>query len=451
MSAWKDFYFLSDIFLVPAYLLAILLIAGMIASRKKETDPLYRYYVPALFLKIAGGLLFTAVYTFYYPGGDCHAYFWNSKVLVNLGFKHPEPFFSILAGNTTPENRSFFDQSTGFPTKTMFLKGGESFAVARFMVPFSLLGLKHMLLATILLDVFSFYGIWKFFRMVCGFYPAYHRKLAIAVLFIPSLLFWGSGIMKDTFTLTAALWSATNIFSVFLFRKKIFGNLAMLIVNMYILVSLKPYIAVALIPCLALAVAHQHALRIGNRLLGLFFAPTLIIAGIFGGISMLSLFGSMMGTYSSIEGALSKAQINQQDLIRSEQYGTHSFDIGPFDASVGGLFTKAPQAVIAGLFRPFLWEAGNAVMLISGLENTILILLTIYVLFSVRPRQTIAYFASQPYLLFALVFSLIFAFSVGLSTANFGALVRYRIPGIPFFASILAILWEAKKESRRQE
>jgi hypothetical protein len=39
------------------------------------------------------------------------------------------------------------------------------------------------------------------------------------------------------------------------------------------------------------------------------------------------------------------------------------------------------------------------------------------------------------------LFSITFAFSVGLTTSNFGALVRYKIPSIPFFLSSLIILY----------
>lgn len=41
---------------------------------------------------------------------------------------------------------------------------------------------------------------------------------------------------------------------------------------------------------------------------------------------------------------------------------------------------------------------------------------------------------------FSLIFSLFFAFSVGISTSNFGSLVRYRIPVLPFFVACLFIM-----------
>jgi hypothetical protein len=46
------------------------------------------------------------------------------------------------------------------------------------------------------------------------------------------------------------------------------------------------------------------------------------------------------------------------------------------------------------------------------------------------------------------VFSIFFAFALGITTANFGALVRYKIPSVPFFLSMLFILENQAKQSR---
>jgi hypothetical protein len=39
-----------------------------------------------------------------------------------------------------------------------------------------------------------------------------------------------------------------------------------------------------------------------------------------------------------------------------------------------------------------------------------------------------------------------FAFSVGLTTSNFGALVRYKIPAVPFYLSAILILYQRSKQ-----
>jgi len=44
-------------------------------------------------------------------------------------------------------------------------------------------------------------------------------------------------------------------------------------------------------------------------------------------------------------------------------------------------------------------------------------------------------------LIFCFSFSLLFAFALGFSTSNFGALVRFRIPFLPFFNLMLLALY----------
>lgn len=49
-------------------------------------------------------------------------------------------------------------------------------------------------------------------------------------------------------------------------------------------------------------------------------------------------------------------------------------------------------------------------------------------------------------LFFTVYFSLFFSFSVGLTTSNFGSLVRYKIPAIPFYVISLIIISSSYKE-----
>jgi hypothetical protein len=53
-------------------------------------------------------------------------------------------------------------------------------------------------------------------------------------------------------------------------------------------------------------------------------------------------------------------------------------------------------------------------------------------------------------LFFSGFFSLFFAFSVGLTTSNFGSLVRYKIPAIPFFVASLFIIFDSYQRMRAE-
>jgi uncharacterized MnhB-related membrane protein len=131
-------------------------------------------------------------------------------------------------------------------------------------------------------------------------------------------------------------------------------------------------------------------------------------------------------------------------------YGENSFDIGNFDPSVSGMLSKFPQAVIAGLYRPFLWESGNLLMIFSGLENILLLLLSLYVLLRAGPLKIIKQIFSDPFIAFCLIYTIILSLFVGLTTANFGALVRYRIPMLPFFVFAIIMIYYKHKKVKNQ-
>lgn len=151
------------------------------------------------------------------------------------------------------------------------------------------------------------------------------------------------------------------------------------------------------------------------------------------------------GKYSSVDNLIEQAWIIQDDLTR-DYYGDNSFDIGDFEPSVSGVLKKAPQAVIAGMFRPFIWETKNMLMLFSALETSIILFFIIYLLFKISLRSIRSIINKNPLLISILCFCIIMSFMVGLTAANFGALVRYRIPVIPFLVLLIIQIYNTKYE-----
>jgi hypothetical protein len=166
--------------------------------------------------------------------------------------------------------------------------------------------------------------------------------------------------------------------------------------------------------------------------------PLLLTIAVVGGYFMLISMGQVLGDYA-VERVLEKAVVTNQDL-KADYYGGNSFDIGEFEPTVPSMLMKAPVAITAAIYRPFLWEAKNIVMLISGIESLLIMFITLRILIRLRVVGVIPMALKSPLLTFSLIFSLFFAFSVGISTSNFGSLVRYRIPVLPFFIASLYIM-----------
>lgn len=208
----------------------------------------------------------------------------------------------------------------------------------------------------------------------------------------------------------------------------------------------------ALIVSSAVWLAMNSISKIKGAMARTAVAPMLIIITAFLGYTFLNSLGSQLGEYS-IERVFDRAVITQRDL-KADYYKGNSFDIGEYDANFSSMLGKAPIAIVSALFRPTILEANNPVMLVSALENLVLLIFTIRILIKTRILGFFKFFAKHHLLTFSLVFSLFFAFSVGISTSNFGSLVRYRIPILPFYVSSLYIIanyYKLSKESKEEK
>ncbi len=434
----ENFITVWDFVLFPIYFLIVYAFANAIKNSNIETNKAYEYYVKGILAKILGGFIFCCIYIFYYKGGDSIAYWKFSGCLVKLMSKNFSIYLDILSGNLTMSNYYYFDSTTGFPE---YWKDAQSFSTIRFISPLYLLSIQSYFTCTLLLSALSYAGVWRLYLLFTREFPGLEKQFAIAILFFPSLLFWGSGIMKDTYTLSAACWFTYSIYMVFIKREKIMPNIFWLIITTFVMISFKPYIFIALLPGSLVWVSFKRIQAVKSPVIKILVAPVIIVVFMLLGTVVFSSLSSNLKQYSSVDNMLNKAVVSQNDL-KQDYYQGNSFDIGEFDGSIGGVFSKFPLAVMAGLFRPFIFEARNPVMFISGVENTFLLIFTIIFLFRVGPIKVIKYILKEPLLLFSLTFAVFFAFGIGLSTSNFGALVRYKIPCIPFYLSSLYIIRE---------
>jgi hypothetical protein len=431
---------LYDLILAPLYLFVIIGLARLIKSNNINQHPEYKYFVKGLWFKIIGVIAFVSIYLFYYGGGDTITYFRGSRALGNLLIQDFSKGFAVLF-NTDSYYNSFssFNYETGFPPWHYF-DNKNTFFICRLTALLYLLGSKSFLITSFLTSVFSYIGIWKFYRLVNILYPGKSKIFAYIILFMPSLIFWGGGIMKDSYMLGATCWITYNFYHVIITRKKIFWNFCFLILNMVMIINCKPYILISLIPGFLIWINNSYLKNIRNTILRVLIFPAFILIFIgLGGLIFSSLSDSM-GVYGSLGGAIKKAQITQDDLLREWHYGGNNYKLDRIDGSISGLLGSAPLAIFTAFFRPLPWEIGSPTMVVSALENTILILFVLYSLIRVGPLKFLRLTFNDPFLVYCLVFSLFFAFGVGVAGTNFGALVRYKIPLMPFFFSFIYIV-----------
>lgn len=426
-------------FVVTPILIGVILFA---AKKKQEkeigSNKVYSYYMKGMVAKIFGALGLGVIYLFYYGGGDTLNYWVDAGRLVRLFFYDFPCAFDLLMGDESYSHYFCFDRKiTGLPV--FFPKDMQAYTVTRLTAIPHLLTINSFFACSVLMAAISYSGVWRLYLVFTNEYPRLRKEMAVAVLYMPSLLFWGSGILKDTWTLAAVGWLTYGVYRILISKNgSIILNVAYVVIAANIIIAIKPYIFVAFMPGILLWIVLGQVNKVSSPIFRVMVAPIMLMIGLVGASFLFSQTAGSLGAYGDIDATLEKAVVTQEDLKRSA-YGGNSFDIGSFEPTIPGILSKAPVAIFAGLFRPTLLDVNNVVMLISALENTFLMVFFLLSVLRVGPFSYLKTIMSEPLALFSFAFAIVFSFAVGLTTSNFGSLVRYRIPAIPFFLGGLYI------------
>ena len=441
------FLTLEGILLIFGYLALAFLIVWFISLFKyKNDDETKRYFFLGFGFKMACCIGYAVIYDFYYQwGGDTYYYYMASQGLGKVLFQDPASYFKIMFDTIDVNNMHTLAPGLSYYP---VLRDPSRYAVHRFLSPFAIIGSENYYTQNICLSLFLFLLNWKFFQYIRTKINCSDKAAFICTMLIPSVGFWSSALMKDSFTFTFNLVFIMCFAKIFFDRKIRISTIFGLVFSAYIVMELKVYILYASIAGCMVWLGSGYLKRVKSTFFKFVVAPILILVVAFGGIYALRYVGeSVGGAFGDVDAMLGKASVAQQDL-KQEYYEGHSFDIGDFDGSLGSLISMGPKAIIAGLYRPFIFESGNAVMLLSGLENSALLILSIFVFFKAGIKYSIKQILGNPFVSMCFLFSVVLALGIGISTSNFGALVRFKIPLIPFFAlGWLEILYSKQKEA----
>ena len=302
-------YSFQDIFLILIYMIIIIVFSYIIKNKFVKKYEEYKYFQTGLILKLLGVSGFILIYLFYYGGGDTVSYFKGTRALSNLLIYDFDKGLSVLLDLSDPNN-SFrsFNQNTGYPPYYMW-KDPSTFMVCRLTVPLFFLVSGSFIITSFLVSIFSYIGIWKFYRLFNILYPGYHKQFAYLILFVPSLLFWGSGIMKDSYVLSATCWISYNFYKVFIQRRKIIFNAVLLVFNLILILNIKSYILISLIPGMLLWLNNTYLQSIRNPFFRPLIFPVILIFISFLGFYTFQNISTFMGVYGDVDSAIQKLKL----------------------------------------------------------------------------------------------------------------------------------------------
>ncbi len=434
------------------YLIVVYLYFARQKNLRIKSQPEYRWFMPGLFAKLFGAIFFSLIYFYYYRGGDTTEYFYSSVSVVRLAFEDPVSFLRVWLGENSLAARELFTERTGKPFGYLFFDDRQ-YMVVRLVTPFTFLCMRSFLITTVVFSSVSYIGIWKLYQTLYRYFPRIPKQLAIAVLLMPSSVMWGSAILKDTITFSAFCWFIHALDNVWFRKVDRVSNVVALIVTSLLMVWVKPYIFMVLLPSVTVWVSYTRVSRIRNAAIKYMVLPIGAVIMTVGMLVLLNQLGEQFGKFS-LQNSLESIVITQKDLSTNQEYGNNRFDVGELENNWASVLSKFPVATTAALFRPFLTECNNFVMVLSGLENLFILSLFVRLLIKTRVIFLISAIVGNPLVMTCFTFSLLYGFVTGITTPNFGALVRFKIPLLPMFMAgmyITIFLVEERKRLRGRD
>lgn len=333
-----------------------------------------------------------------------------------------------------------------YSSKIPFFYDTQSYFLIRIAAVLDLITFSSYTGTAVLFSLFGFAGAWALFITFYRRYPTLSFSIALCTLFIPSVVFWGSGILKDTIVISALGLATYSIDILFIERNWRWKIFFLLIISIILILKIKLFILQAYIPATLCWVFYQQIVATPSMVLRVLIFPLIIFSAIFVGYWSVVKIGEGNTKYS-VDNIAKTAKITAYDIgFYTGRDAGSGYSLGELDGTFSGMIGKAPQAINVTLFRPYLWEVKNPLMFISSLESTLIFTLSLYILFSIRMRIFSA--LNNPDILFMMVFSTILAFAVGITSYNFGTLARYKIPLMPYFTLALLLIYYENKDRK---
>jgi hypothetical protein len=369
---------------------------------RRRIFPFSIYHTMAiLFFKIFMGCLYGWVFLHFYGGDDTWNYFNESKLETGLLLRHPLQFINeFLPSFSLKATNYHYGQAIQF-----YIDHFERWFLIKGLAFLNLLSGKNYYIDVLWFEFLTFPGPLLLFKLLSKEFPLRTGMNFLLIFFIPSVIFWCSGIRAEALLL---LFIVLMIYNSLAYARKpgvinalgiLAGFSGMLLIRYQFLLVFLP----AFIAYLISLVKKESSPFYFNRIF-------LVAALIF----LASLF---LPPAYQLSRPVQHAQESFFRLQGNTRYPLDSLKPGPVS------FIKIlPQAFANSALRPYPWEGKNLLQSISSADVLFLIAGLIYFLVSPHRREQI----SHPVYWFFLFYSLSQLIGIGMAVPFPGAIVRYR-------------------------
>jgi len=369
-------------------------------------------------LLVSAGVV--GVYKHYYDPqtSDMYNYYKGGKVIWSSLRDNPADYFRMVSGigGDAPHLHRYYDAANHWYKPFNYGLFNDNRTMMRYNAVLNLFTLGSFAGNLVITVFLTFLGLCYLARALGELVTQRMRMFTLVIMCIPTVLFWSSGLLKESLVMMSL--------GVFLFHWIRFTqeyrikNLLPALIFAALLVLAKFYIFVALLPAIVFLLFPVRWTYLKQTLA--MFSVLLIMLVLF--------FNSKHIVGVDFAKVMSEKQTDFVKFVNLQPRSGSSISLPSFEPTPSSMAEKLPGAYFNSFMRPHLFEASSAMPLLAALENAMLLLLI--VLMIVRFRKPLP--EEFRLILFSMSFVLILFALIGLTTPNLGALVRYKMPALPF-------------------
>lgn len=389
-------------------------------------------------LKVGAGICLFAVYTFYYTdrsGADIYKYFDDSRIMFDALLYKPLDFLKMITGINN--DNAYFDTNYYHHMNNWYRKYesnsfNDNHIIIRLNAVLRLFSFGYYQVHNVFINFISLIGLIALFKFLNQSVQGKKKELFIACFLIPSVVFWGSGVLKEgllLFGMGILLYSFNNL----ILRQSFVKNIFLFLMALIILRNTKIYILAILIPLMIAFIWVKFA---NNKYV--FYKYMIVLLIYFAGIYSVKFIFPEYDILQYIAARQSNF-LNMSDAVKAGS----RIPMVRLEPSMVSFILHSPKAFYNTLCLPWFFNSSSLLTLFNGIENLIFILTGILSIcyLRVNPKNNNLFCFSLFYVV--LMFTLI-----GLTTPVIGAIVRYKIPALPFLAVLLMLYFDGEKLTR---
>ena len=349
---------------------------------------------------------------------DIFRFYDDAKVLTEVATTEPVNYIKMITGidGANPDLVKYYEQTNNWD----YSEGSQLVSNNRFIIRYlsviSLLTFGSYGGVLVITIFFAFTGLFWVFRFFYSRIPKKKWIIFFVVFFTPSLVFWTSGLLKESL-LVSFIGLSLNCGGFALKGRQSVFRLIIFSIALFFIFQLRAITAVLWI-LMILPFIWNH-FRPKQRAFISYFIFFFIA------ISFASESDKIMtnGVYEII---IQKKEAFTQMALESQSGSFIS--AAKLEPNTLSFIKNAPSALMTVLFRPFPWEAKGIMMWVATFENILLLIAIIFTLIFFNRKMS-----NYNLLWFSIIFAIFYMVIIGLSVPVLGAVSRYRVIPLLFF------------------